>query len=101
MARSFIVILLLAVFFLTGMLYGMDNNDIAINDESGQSGSPDQAVVIEEEVETIESTSSIDVMDRQEPVHFIQKAASFLEAGVKGFYEVVVQILYQVSQLFF
>ncbi|WP_373892860.1 hypothetical protein ACUL41_08695 [Virgibacillus natechei] len=101
MARAFIVILLLAVFFLTGMLYGMDNNNVAINDKSGQSEEPDQAVVIEEEeVETVE-TSSIDLMDRQEPVHFIQKAASFLETGVKGFYEAVVQILYQVSQLFF
>ncbi|UJL44890.1 hypothetical protein KFZ58_10665 [Virgibacillus sp. NKC19-16] len=98
MARSFIVILLLAVFFLTGMLYGMDNDDTAINDESEGS---DQAVVIEEEeIETIES-SSIDVMDRQEPVHFVQKAASFLETFVKGFYELVVQGLYQVSQLFF
>lgn len=101
MARSFIVILLLAVFFLTGMLYGMDNNDIAIKEESGQSEELDQTVGLEEEqVETVE-TSSIDVMERAEPVHFVQKAASFLEAGVKGFYEVVVQILYQVSQLFF
>ncbi|MBY7143333.1 hypothetical protein KFZ56_09730 [Virgibacillus sp. NKC19-3] len=95
MTRSFIVILLLAVFFLTGMLYGMDNKNTAVNDES------DQTVVIEEEeVETVEP-SSTDVMDRQEPVHFIQKAASFLEVGVKGFYEVVVQLLYQISQLFF
>ncbi|WP_176447442.1 hypothetical protein [Lentibacillus sp. CBA3610] len=35
------------------------------------------------------------------PEHFTQKAASFLESGVKGFYELIVGITYQLVQVFF
>jgi len=34
-------------------------------------------------------------------IHTTQKVASFLEKGVKGFYEIVVEVLYQISSLFF
>lgn len=33
--------------------------------------------------------------------HFTQKMASFIEGIVKGFYEIIVQLLYQIVQLFY
>ncbi|MEC5422200.1 hypothetical protein QGM71_01665 [Virgibacillus sp. C22-A2] len=100
MVRSFVVLLLLAVFFLTGVLYGMDRGEISLHDEAtkevelveSQELASTQMVLVEQE---------LDNHNMEEAEHFTQKTASFLEAGVKGFYEVIVQILYQVSQLFF
>ncbi|MBP1968719.1 hypothetical protein J2Z83_000813 [Virgibacillus natechei] len=107
MGRSFIVILLLAVFFLTGMMYGMDRGNIASTDglvDQTESNEPErnQGEIVEmEPIEEKELEPSTEGINIEEPNHFTQRAASFLEAGVKGFYEVVVQVLYQVSQLFF
>ncbi|QGS68897.1 hypothetical protein CV093_12140 [Oceanobacillus sp. 143] len=45
------------------------------------------------------TTGNIIEADKQE--HLIPKLASFLEGAVKGFYEIVVEILYQIAQVFF
>lgn len=97
MVRSFIVLLLLAVFFLAGTVYGTDRGNNAINNEKVEtiemSDNMEQMVMAE--------TSEIDSSEITEPTHPTEKAASIMGAAVTGFYEVVVQILYQVSQLFF
>lgn len=98
MVRSFIVLLLLAVFFLAGTLYGMDRGDVAAKDEKIASV---EVPNNNEQAETIKKAEETNTIKIQETGHFTEKAASFLEAAVTGFYEVVVQILYQVSQLFF
>lgn len=105
MLRSIVVLLLLAVFFLTGMLYGLHKDEAIIleepkaeqldeskedlpvsGNEKGKEDSPD-----------ISSTS----LQMEEPTNLTQKTASIMEAGVKGFYEAIVQIMYQISQVFF
>lgn len=98
MLRSFIVLLLLAVFFLAGTVYGTDRGNNAVNDEKVNSV---EVLNNNEQIEMVEKTRKINNSEITESTHFTEKAASFMGAAVTGFYEVVVQILYQVSQLFF
>lgn len=56
--------------------------------------------VKERELE-IEKAKALQTAQINEPSHFTEKTASFLETAVKGFYEVVVEILYQISSLFY
>lgn len=53
------------------------------------------------ELEKQEKIEQTRLAQGNEPEHFTEKTASFLETAVKGFYEVVVEILYQISALFF
>ncbi|GAB3050716.1 hypothetical protein [Virgibacillus ainsalahensis] len=102
MIRSFIVILLLAVFFLTGMVYGIERDDLAGKDETIEEIEEKEQMVEEtEQIETVDQAVSQEALEMEGKVHFTQKAASLLETVVKGFYEMVVQMLYQISQLFF
>lgn len=103
MVRFFIHLLLFVIVFLSGMLFGIDRehaqfniptnfesiNPEKIEEEPHATSHPDDIIIVEESA------------DMDTPVHATQKTASFLEAGVKGFYEVVVDILYQISTLFF
>lgn len=108
MVRSFIVILLLAVFFLSGTLYGMDHSkgvededvlpSMEASDNQRESAETMSETVELEEQEKIEQTR---LAQASGPQHFTEKMANFLETAVKGFYEVVVEILYQISALFF
>ena len=95
MLRSFAFLLLLLVIFLTGMLIGIDR-------EKTTHGEGVQTIVESYEFDTASANKGTD--DEQvtldNPEHFTQKTASFLEAGVKGFYEIVVEVLYQISLLF-
>lgn len=92
--KSIIVLLLLLLFFVSGMLFGVER---------------DRADVPVPEAEIINGTQAVEQVavtpvntDFQEsPAHFTQKMASFIEGIVKVFYEIVVQLLYQVVQLFY
>ncbi|MUK87073.1 hypothetical protein GMD78_01475 [Ornithinibacillus sp. L9] len=109
--RSIVVLLLLVVFFLAGTLFGINRGDLALigsdKDEQVQSievevGDEPEEQKPEELVENVvEEVDTTYVMNMEEPVNFTQKTASFLEAGVKVFYDAVVHILYQISQLFY
>ncbi|HLR66506.1 hypothetical protein [Virgibacillus alimentarius] len=109
MVRSFIVFLMLIVVFLAGMLFGIDRGQIAskpvetdteriVNHEEEKM---DEGEIIEKErILQIEEADETTTADVEPDNHLTQKTASVLEAGVKGFYEIIVQILYQISQLF-
>ncbi|RDW19246.1 hypothetical protein CWR48_09385 [Oceanobacillus arenosus] len=103
MVRTFIVILLLAVFFLAGTLYGTDRNLITMNNETTenieQTTIKQEPIVTESEVVSEVVTGNIMEMGKQD--HLIPKVASFLEGAVTGFYEIVVEVLYQIAQIFF
>lgn len=101
--RSFIVLLLLVVVFLAGLLIGIDREQSTY------------ANILPNETNIIESTEQVIYWEEQEEEEFIlenqplniegpeqatQKIATFLEAGVKGFYEAVVEVLFQISSLF-
>ncbi|MGY0694329.1 hypothetical protein ACW2QC_16365 [Virgibacillus sp. FSP13] len=101
MVRSFITLLLLAVCFLTGMLLGIDRGQ---DDNAHQEEEIKEVIVSDKDVEqdtndTIEIESETPT-NIDSPASFTQKMASFLEVGIKGFYEMVVMIVYQIAQLF-
>ncbi|AXI09508.1 hypothetical protein CUC15_11510 [Oceanobacillus zhaokaii] len=103
MVRTFIIILLLAVFFLAGIQYGTDRNlniaNVATTENTDLTLTEQAPIVTEAEVVSEMTTGNIIEADKQE--HLIPKLASFLEGAVKGFYEIVVEILYQIAQVFF
>ncbi|WP_121615065.1 hypothetical protein [Virgibacillus halodenitrificans] len=110
MVRSIIVLLLFAIFFLTGTLYGMDHaqpmegegeREIQNNAVETKKTKKEHEANTQEVIYQNPKAVSTEQVDVAEPVSFVQKAAAFLEAVVKGFYEVLVQLLYQVSKLFF
>ncbi|MBP2078140.1 hypothetical protein [Oceanobacillus polygoni] len=100
--RFIVILLLLAVFFLSGIVYGM-------NQEEPQAIDNDTAVVDviedteeqESSVETVTIPVSQPMADADAPAQYTQKTASILGAGVKGFFELLMQVLYQTAQLFF
>ncbi|HEX6593109.1 MAG TPA: hypothetical protein VF095_00780 [Bacillota bacterium] len=99
MGRTVIVLLLLVVFFLTGMLFGMNQTDSVQIDDSHVL--VDDQLLEEEFGHVYDVSYESDEYDVDDPIHFTHKTASVLEAGVKGFYEIIVGILYKISQLFF
>ncbi|SET61757.1 hypothetical protein SAMN05216389_11747 [Oceanobacillus limi] len=112
--RSIVVLLLLVVFFLAGTLFGINRGDIALLGEDKQEVGTEEMIgshevkdemegFNEEEAETSSNQDiTTDSIQRvEQPVNFTQKTASFLEGAVKVFYEGLVQILYQISQLFY
>ncbi|GAB3795288.1 hypothetical protein [Virgibacillus kimchii] len=102
MIRSFIVLLLFAVFFLSGMLYGVERGiqetPPAVTEESSSESVQDKIAFYEQRDSSVETE---DILATTEGKSLTQQTASFLEAGVKGVYDVIVHLLYQFAQLFF
>ena len=96
------MILLLVVVFLTGMLIGMDKKEVLqANDLSSEEHIAEQTEnIIEWEVYEEQPVIEEQMLAFEPPEHTTQKIATLLETGVKGFYEVVVDILYQITSLF-
>lgn len=104
--KSIVVLLLLLLFFVSGMLFGLERDQteftvpnvetIDINEANVQEGE-----VITQGTPVVENIAANSSEYKQAPVHFTQKMASFVEGIVKGFYEIIVQLLYQVVQLFY
>lgn len=99
MVRSVIYLLLLIIVFLSGMLLGIDREGEIISDEMMRQDitSPPAQVTATSDQEEIPNY----VLDIDTNPHFTQKMASFLETGIKAFYEIIVEILYQISRMFF
>ncbi|MCF3941819.1 hypothetical protein [Oceanobacillus alkalisoli] len=105
--RVIIILLLFAVFFLGGTLYGVNQERNTYEDQPRES-----AKVAEEEpiIET-EERQTVGVGNEYDPIEETTltptdstpayKAASALETIVSFFYEIVVEVLYQVSRLFY
>lgn len=100
MLRLFVHLLMFIVVFLSGMLFGMDREHAQVDrfETSHSENKEEQTKIASNQDDIIIVDQSADM---ETPVHFTQKTASFLETGVKGFYEVVVEILYQISTFFF
>ncbi len=96
--RSLVVLLLLALFFLVGIVVGLDRGENAADPIQS---TETQEKVDEKQVMTVEKATNEDIMAAEAPVHFTQKIATFLEASVQGFYEIVVEVIYQIVQVFF
>jgi hypothetical protein len=103
MIRSFVILLLFAVFFLSGTLYGLDRAETEVRftetEERTAESAEDKDPLFEEK--NHDDKGSGDYVPEIQQGSFMQYAASFLEAGVKGIYDGIVHILYQFAQLFF
>lgn len=97
--RSILVLLLLAVFFLTGLVLGVDRGQ--------DNGLANENTVSKEKVENVKvaqvsrQTKNEDVMKAEPPPNLTQQAASFMESSVKGFYNLVVELIYGFVHVFF
>jgi|SRR5690625_478367 len=111
MPRFFTVILLLAVFFLTGMVFGMNQENInnltpSHKAENKLNDQPNNSIQNEKTSPTNSeyATDYNDELDSQKPTKALtltQKTASLLEKGIKGISEIIVGILHQIALLFF
>src|SRR5699024_2809808 len=108
MSRFISIILLLSVFCLIGMVFGM-NQDMTTKqapnnfDKQIQEhiSTAEDVYYDEEEIKEMNQIDNMHVMDTSASLSVTQKTASIIDIGVKGFYEIVVGILYQIAQLFF
>lgn len=102
MIRSFVVLLLFVVVFLSGMLIGIDRENQEVIPDPQTESSPPEIATDHKELESIprEQVNYEQVSKIEGPEQTTQKMAFFLEAGVKGFYEMIVEVLYQISSLF-
>lgn len=99
--RSLVVLLLLALFFLVGIVVGLDRGENATDPIQSTENTITQEKVDEKQVMVVEKTTSENTMTAEAPVHSTQKMATFLEASVQGFYDIVVEVIYQIVQVFF
>lgn len=104
--KSIVILLLLLLFFMSGMMFGADRTEEAspevspVNPIEAKETETVQSVAIQ--TSTVQNNQSpADVEYKSASTHFTQKMASFIEGIVKGFYEIIVQLLYQVAQLFY
>lgn len=99
--RIMLLLLSLAVCFLIGVLYGMDRE----KDDVAQDSTLEHEIV-----ESIEDKQVVEEPEENvEQVHVIQsgdntpayKAAAALSSVVEFIYEIIVEILFQISKLFY
>jgi uncharacterized protein YxeA len=103
--KSIIVLLLLVLFFVSGMLFGVERERAESSLPKVESIDVQNSQVKTDRTDRQPPVSNNVVTNngeyKQAPVHFTQKMASFIEGIVKGFYGIIVQVLYQITQLFY
>src|SRR5690625_2832887 len=96
--RIITVVLLLIVCFFGGMMYG--------SFEKNQHIDIPQSDIVEQEMEQVNTVVDIEMIE-SELVHIedqdykVHKTASFLEKIVTTVYEFIIQLMYQIANLFF
>ncbi|GGH68291.1 hypothetical protein GCM10010978_01110 [Compostibacillus humi] len=102
MVRGFIILLFMVIFFLAGAVYGMKETK-GVEEKPITEDTP-VSVIVEEGENAVQEDplqeEDIEELLPTEPT-LAEKTASALEAGVQGFYELVVNILYGIAALFF
>ncbi|WP_010097071.1 hypothetical protein [Ornithinibacillus scapharcae] len=110
MSKFISVVLLLVICFLVGAIVGMEHNPqtILANETETKTQSVESDEKIQEtvakdssEVEIVNEDAVAQEIANSNDEHLSQKTASFLEGMVQGFYDLVVEVLYQLSQVFF
>ncbi|API90588.1 MULTISPECIES: hypothetical protein [Virgibacillus] len=101
MTRAVIVLLLLAVCFLAGVVYG-NNGGEEDNPIVPTNVTESDERAIEKEVQSApDSQHEVLTTQPEMPAPATEKTASVLEAGITSFFEAVVTILHQIAELFF
>ncbi|WP_152656304.1 hypothetical protein [Oceanobacillus sp. CFH 90083] len=92
--RNIIILLLLVIFFLSGLVFGMQKNETAAPDTSAvevmeQTDEQEQIIIAESDV-LEEGNYSL-----------TNRTAATMEGIVKKLFEVIVAIMYGIGELFF
>lgn len=98
--RSLIVLLLLALFFLTGLVVGMDRGQMDASQNTEKTQLKDKMGETEQ-VMVVEQSPNKGVQSTESSMNLTQKVAMFLENVVGGMYEMIVGMIYQIVQVFF
>lgn len=96
--RNIIILLLLVIFFLSGLVFGMQKNETA-----EQTAIPDEsAAEVTEEINEQEQViiAETDVLEEGN-YSLTNRTAATMEGIVKGLFEVIVSIMYGIGELFF
>lgn len=96
--RNIIILLLLVIFFLSGLVFGMQKNETA-----EQTAAPDEsAVEVAEEIDEQEQITIAETDVLEEGTYSLtNRTAATMEGIVKGLFEVIVSIMYGIGELFF
>lgn len=95
MSRVITILLLLLVFFFGGMSYGsFEKNRLTVQPV-------EEEFVIEQASVTESPPLSSEIYTIDESEHKVHRTASFFEKIVTTGYEIVINILYQIANLFF
>lgn len=105
--KILVTLLMMAVIFLSGIVFGMNRD--TVSEPPAKEKQAEEAVELEEvakEEPVIASHPEVEMEIQPEiagdgPAFHTQKAASVLGAAVKGFFEIIMQFMYQTAQLFF
>ncbi|MGJ9457021.1 hypothetical protein [Oceanobacillus sp. CF4.6] len=97
--RLFVILLLLAVFFLSGTVFGMNQDSPPVMEVNEEIKIQENPVPVAEKLTV--PVSSQPGLNETSSIQNTQKTASVLEAGVKGFFEILMTLMYQIAQLFF
>src|SRR5690625_4568433 len=107
---SFVVLLLLVIFFLVGALFVSERNFFEKTPDSYETHERSDVLYTSDRSDDIQYESVDDTylnvdaestIHQTQPIHATHKVARFFEVVIKGFYEIIVSILYQISLLFF
>lgn len=111
LGRAFVLLLMLIIVFLTGMLFGVKktqtistqttkNSSAEIEQSSPETNQEDNRQEKQTKPKQ-EKQSDSNTDQKDDDQYFTHKTASFLEKGVKGFYNIVVEVMYGLSKVFF
>jgi len=107
MVRSLIGFLIIAVIFLAGMVVGIGKEGNQSIGDSIKLIDLDSDLQVQSDeterrnAEENHNNSNVHQVEQDSPKHFTQMVASSLESVVKGFYDMVVQLCYAFTNLFF
>jgi|SRR5690625_977085 len=108
--RSFVVLLLLVIVFLVGALFGSERDFFQKTTDSYETHERSDVLYTSDRSDDIQyepvddtylNVDAESTIHQTQPIHATHKVARFFEVVIKGFYEIIVSILYQISLLFF
>lgn len=106
--KILVTLLMMAVIFLSGIVFGMNRDTISqppVNELSAEQETVEVKEEVKEEVAiAVPPAADMEMqpdLAGDSPAFHTQKAASVLGAAVKGFFEIIMQFMYQTAQLFF
>lgn len=100
MIRAFVGLLLLLAVFFTGLVLGIQQDEEISETLPRGIIHPSEEIVGQDVFIANNELENSEYIETETPNHTIQKTASFLERGVIGFYNLIINVMYRISSLF-